>query len=44
VQDDPSLQLDSHERQSLNFEETLPPTAPAADQIDVQVEAQYPVE
>lgn len=38
------VQLDKDERQSVNFEETLPPTAPPADQIDVQVSAQYPIE
>jgi hypothetical protein len=44
VYDDQEVQLDKDERQSVNFEETLPPNAPPADQIDVQVEAEYPVE
>lgn len=38
------VQLDKDERQSVNFEEPLPPNAPPADQIDVQVRAQYPIE
>ena len=42
--DEQDVQLDKDERQSVNFEESLPPSAPAADQIDVQVSAQYPIE
>lgn len=44
IYDDQEVQLDKDERQSVNFEESLPPNAPPADQIDVQVEAHYPVE
>jgi hypothetical protein len=42
--DEQDVQLDKDERQSVNFEEALPPSAPAVDQIDVQVSAQYPIE
>ena len=42
--DSQDVQLDTGERQSVNFEETLPPDAPPAEQIDVQVAAQYPIE
>jgi hypothetical protein len=42
--DEQDVHLDKDERQSVNFEESLPPHAPTADQIDVQVSAQYPPE
>jgi hypothetical protein len=38
------VQLDKDEHQTVSFEETLPPNAPPAEQIDVQVQAQYPIE
>jgi hypothetical protein len=42
--DSQDVQLDKDERQHVDFEEMLPPGAPPADQIDVQVSAQYPIE
>ncbi len=42
--DSQDVQLDVGERQSVNFEETLPPDAPPVEQIDVQVAAQYPIQ
>ena len=38
------VQLGKDELQSVNFELNLPPGAPPPDQIDVQVDAQYPIE
>jgi hypothetical protein len=38
------VQLGKDEQQSVNFELNLPPGAPPPDQIDVQVDAQYPIE
>ncbi len=41
--DDQEVQLE-HQEQSVNFELTLPPTAPPLDQLDVQVDTEYPIE
>ena len=43
LSNDQEVQLE-HEEQSVNFELNLPPTAPPLDQLDVQVDAQYPIE
>jgi hypothetical protein len=43
LSDDQEVQLE-HAEQSVNFELTLPPTAPPLDQLDVQVDARYPIE
>jgi ABC-type uncharacterized transport system auxiliary subunit len=43
LSNDQEVQLE-HEEQSVNFELNLPPTAPPLDQIDVQVDTQYPIE
>ena len=43
LSDDQDVQLE-HEEQSVNFELNLPPTAPPLDQLDVQVDAKYPIE
>jgi hypothetical protein len=43
LSNDQEVQLE-HEEQSVNFELSLPPTAPPLDQLDVQVDAQYPIE
>jgi len=43
LSNDQEVQLE-HEEQSVNFELNLPATAPPLDQLDVQVDAQYPIE
>jgi hypothetical protein len=42
--DEQDAQLAKDEQLRMDFEEMLPADAPPADQIDVQVEAQYPIE
>jgi len=44
LSNDQSVSLDKDEQQSVNFELNLPPTAPPAAAIDVQVQAEYPIE
>ncbi len=44
LSNDQSVSLAKDEQQSVNFELNLPPNAPAAAAIDVQVQAHYPIE
>ncbi|MDQ2808283.1 MAG: hypothetical protein M3Z04_15430 [Chloroflexota bacterium] len=44
LSNDQDVSLDKDEQQSVNFELNLPPSAPPAAAIDVQVQAQYPIE
>ncbi len=44
LSNDQDVPLDKDEQQSVNFELNLPPSAPPAAAIDVQVQAEYPIE